>query len=177
MTQVIVPPIKGASLVRYDLSAADAVWIATAMLHKESGVGIDQSFETEQIVSKVEAERLTSAQHRTIYQHVNQHCVANRDPLPNKPRMLFATGQGRRRLWIEGDRYSPLREDAPSRPDKVNLPSDLRHWLDWYDDWSRQQRPQSKALDPLLALIGSGKHLWADEHADEYVRNLREGWE
>jgi hypothetical protein len=28
--------------------------------------------------------------------------------------------------------------------------------------------------DPLLALRGSGKDLWADEHADEYVRRLRE---
>jgi hypothetical protein len=26
---------------------------------------------------------------------------------------------------------------------------------------------------PLLRLIGSGKHIWADEHADEYVENLR----
>jgi hypothetical protein len=31
--------------------------------------------------------------------------------------------------------------------------------------------------DPLLALYGSGKDLWADEHADEYVRWLREGWD
>jgi len=31
--------------------------------------------------------------------------------------------------------------------------------------------------DPLLQLIGSGKDLWADEHADEYVRRLREGWD
>ncbi len=31
--------------------------------------------------------------------------------------------------------------------------------------------------DPLLALRGSGKELWADEHADQYVRRLREGWE
>jgi hypothetical protein len=29
----------------------------------------------------------------------------------------------------------------------------------------------------LLSLRGSGKKLWADEHADEYVRRLREGWE
>ncbi len=27
--------------------------------------------------------------------------------------------------------------------------------------------------DPLIRLIGSGKHIWADEHADEYVENLR----
>ena len=27
--------------------------------------------------------------------------------------------------------------------------------------------------DPLLRLIGSGQQVWADEHADEYVENLR----
>jgi hypothetical protein len=32
----------------------------------------------------------------------------------------------------------------------------------------------SKRNDPLLALRGSGKELWADEHADDYVRRLRE---
>jgi len=31
-----------------------------------------------------------------------------------------------------------------------------------------------EVLDPLLALRGSGKQLWADEHADVYVRRLRE---
>jgi hypothetical protein len=31
--------------------------------------------------------------------------------------------------------------------------------------------------DPLLVLRGSGKELWAEEHADEYVRRLREGWD
>lgn len=31
--------------------------------------------------------------------------------------------------------------------------------------------------DPLLQLYGSGKDLWADEHADEYIRRIREGWD
>jgi hypothetical protein len=31
--------------------------------------------------------------------------------------------------------------------------------------------------DPLLQLYGDGKDLWADEHADEYVRRIREGWD
>jgi hypothetical protein len=31
--------------------------------------------------------------------------------------------------------------------------------------------------DPLLKLYGDGKDLWADEHADEYVLRLREGWD
>jgi len=30
--------------------------------------------------------------------------------------------------------------------------------------------------DPLLRLRGSGKELWAEEHADEYVRRLRDDW-
>ncbi len=37
-------------------------------------------------------------------------------------------------------------------------------------------RPVEKEPDPLLALRGSGRELWADEHADEYVRRLREEW-
>jgi hypothetical protein len=28
--------------------------------------------------------------------------------------------------------------------------------------------------DPLLSLRGSGRDLWRDEHANEYVRRLRE---
>ena len=31
--------------------------------------------------------------------------------------------------------------------------------------------------DPLLALAGSGKEFCADEHADEYVKRIREGWD
>jgi hypothetical protein len=30
---------------------------------------------------------------------------------------------------------------------------------------------------PLLSLRESGKRLWANEPADDYVRRLREGWE
>jgi hypothetical protein len=31
--------------------------------------------------------------------------------------------------------------------------------------------------DPLLALYGSGKAIWAHEHADEYVARLRKDWD
>ena len=34
-----------------------------------------------------------------------------------------------------------------------------------------------QAEDPILALCGLGKWMWADEDADAYVRRLREGWE
>ena len=43
---------------------------------------------------------------------------------------------------------------------------------------SRRSRERSVVTsDPLLALYGSGKQLWADEHADEYVARLRKGWD
>lgn len=32
------------------------------------------------------------------------------------------------------------------------------------------------ASDPILALRGMGKEMWADEDADAYVNRLRQGW-
>jgi len=44
-------------------------------------------------------------------------------------------------------------------------------------DWNQDIVEERIKNDPLLVLRGSGKELWADEHADEYVRRLREGWD
>lgn len=41
-------------------------------------------------------------------------------------------------------------------------------------DKDQEQKPEQ---DPLLVLAGSGAQLWSDEHADEYVRRLREDWD
>ena len=49
--------------------------------------------------------------------------------------------------------------------------------INWFHDWRRSRAERAIQADPLLALYGSGKELWADEHADEYVKRLREGWE
>ncbi len=40
-----------------------------------------------------------------------------------------------------------------------------------------REKVEMKQSDPLLALRGSGRGLWANQHADDYVRSLREGWE
>ena len=70
---------------------------------------------------------------------------------------------------IEGGKISPNLEDLPENW--------FRGLLTWYRDWSAQAAGRPAADDPLLALRGSGKKLWANEHADDYVRRLREGWE
>jgi hypothetical protein len=49
-------------------------------------------------------------------------------------------------------------------------------FIDWFQGWRRSRSKRSIQADPLLALYGSGKKLWADEHTDEYVKRLREGW-
>lgn len=46
--------------------------------------------------------------------------------------------------------------------------------LAWYRKWRPGLSRSGPEADPLLLLAGSGKRLWADEHADEYVRRLRE---
>jgi hypothetical protein len=43
----------------------------------------------------------------------------------------------------------------------------------WY--WSRARTAKVRPADPLLALYGSGREVWADEHADDYVARLRGG--
>ena len=49
--------------------------------------------------------------------------------------------------------------------------------LDWYREWFARRQKETRANDPLLARVESGKHLWRGEDPDEYVRGLREGWE
>jgi hypothetical protein len=52
-----------------------------------------------------------------------------------------------------------------------------RYRIKWYRLRSRYSSRKACQSDPLLALYGSGKELWSDEHADEYVARLRAGWE
>lgn len=160
-------------------TAADRVWIATALLHKEQPSNDD--FSLEDIRERGLKEGLVEDKANTFYVHANQHCVANRPPNPGNHRMLFETGKGRRRLYQEGDATWPGRI-GKMLPRKEDIPTKYHYLLDWHQKWNRRPlgktvRPAPRSMDPLLALKGSGRDLWKDEHADEYVRRLREGWE
>ena len=91
--------------------------------------------------------------------------------------MLLETSPGRRRLYRLGDSYHPQREGGKVTPEPEDIPDGYAELLSWYMDWSARASKNALENDPLLKAQGSGKHLWADEHADEYVRRLREGWE
>lgn len=161
--------------VETELKVADEVWIVTALLHSAHPEARD--FTVEEIVQRAKEEGLCQPFRRGVYVHVIQHCVANRPPNPGRYRMLFETAPGRRRLFRIGDSYHPDREGAKITPKREHLPLGYNGLISWYRDWCAVTSSNASKEDPLLALRGSGKHLWADEHADAYVRRLREGWE
>ena len=160
--------------VKSHVKVADEVWIATALLHRERPAQPD--FTIEEIVERARRESVAGPVRPGVYVHVVQHSVANRPPNPGRYRMLFETSPGRRRLFQTGDVYDPAREGAKITPNPEDMPPDYRGLVDWYRDWSSDAAKSRTDADPLVSLAGSGKHLWADEHADEYVRRLREDW-
>ncbi|MGB8131053.1 MAG: hypothetical protein WCG81_14780 [Candidatus Angelobacter sp.] len=157
-----------------EIKVADEVWIITAILHQQYPERAD--FTIEEIVARAKQEERNMPYRPGVYVHVVQHCVANRPPNPGRYRMLFETAPGRRRLFRKGDTYHPEREGAKIVPRREDIPF-YDGLLSWYNEWSAQAGRVTEESDPLLALRGSGKKLWANEHADEYVRRLREGWE
>ena len=159
------------------VKVADAVWVAAALLHRERPKSSD--FALQEIVDRVQDEsRLGSFQRPTVYTHVTQHCVANVPPSSGKYRMLFETAKGRRRLFRAGDPHD-LSRAGKIVPDAHGLPPEFRGLLDWYrsDYASPRSLKQRIKDDPILAMRGLGKEIWADVDADEYVRQLREDWE
>jgi len=162
------------SSTKIAIRVADEVWIAAALLQREHPSKKD--FSVEEILARAEEEGVFRELRPGVYVHIIQHCVANRPPNPGRYRMLFETGKARRRLFRPGDSYHPAREDSKIAPAKEDIPSKYHALLDWYNAEYVQRNPNAQT-DPLLSLRGSGKKIWAGEHADEYVRRLREGWE
>jgi hypothetical protein len=157
------------------IKVADEVWLATALLHQENPARHD--FTLNEIVERAAKEGIVDERRPGVYVHAALHCVANRPPKPGRYRMLYETRPKHRRLFRVGDSYDPRREGSKITPDADELPRGYENLLTWYEDWSRSQVEKAIESDPLLALYGSGKRIWADEHADEYVSRLRAGWE
>ena len=156
------------------LKVADEVWIAMALLHREHPDKTD--FKVEEIVERARREHPSEDLRPGVYIHAQMHCVANKPPNPGRYRMLYESSPGRRRLFVPGDVYDRKREGAKTIPVKEEIPEKYRPLLQWYKGWSKSHSNRKGRFDALLALRGSGRDLWADEHADEYVNRLREGW-
>ncbi|MGD0799277.1 MAG: hypothetical protein ABR910_16295 [Acidobacteriaceae bacterium] len=166
--------VDGSRSVNAGLKVADAVWVATAELHHRYPEA--PGFSPASIREEVLTSRLTDKDQKSVYQHIIQHLLANKPKDPNGRKMLTEVGDGLRRLYIAGDPFHPSKKDGRSTPKPEDLPPSLRHWLSWYENWSRNhpgKREPSPALDPLEALAGT----WTFGDADTFVRELRKGWE
>ena len=162
------------------IKVADEVWLTVLMLHLDHPKRADFSIEEIMEFAKTDSRRRALGLLRPgFYAHVVQHCVANRPPSPARYRLLLETGPGRRRLFRPGDPYHPGRAGGKSAPKALEdfRDYDFNGALKTYSDWCEKNREDRIENDPLLALRGSGKHIWADEDADTYIRRLREGWE
>jgi hypothetical protein len=62
-------------------------------------------------------------------------------------------------------------------PEPEELSTQYRYLLDWYRDEYCAKGGGSIENDPILRLRGAGKEIWKGIDPDEYVRQLREGWE
>ena len=153
---------------------SDEAWIVAALLHRENPDRND--FSISEIVERARREGVCGELRPGFRAHVTLHCVANRPPNPGKTRMLYATGKHTRRLYLPGDDSHPDRVGSDTAPCWSSLPSAYQDLLEWYKTFAASHARETPD-DPLMELFGSGKDLWADEHPNDYVRRLREGWE
>jgi hypothetical protein len=179
-----------------DVSCAVEVFLATALLHQEQPSR--QDFTIQEIARRAARENITGEMRQGVSVHASQHCVANKAPNPAKHKMLFATDKHNRRLLLPGDEVHPERT-GKIFPEPSELPAQYLPLLDWAK--SRYETAQNFAndrglastgnssnsttdsksadrwLESLFELEGLGKEHWKDVDPDEFVRQLREGWE
>lgn len=155
------------------LRVADEVWIAAALLHREHPERED--FTVKEIVERAQKENIAGSLRPGVALHASFHAVANKEAQPAQLRMLYDTGNGRRRLYREGDAANPKR-NGKITPAADAIPAQYRDLLDWYrNEYARS--PENTWLQGLKDLAGAGRDVFSGVDADEYVRELREGWE
>jgi hypothetical protein len=182
--------------VLIDVSCAAEVFLAAALLHRENPERKD--FTIQEIVNRAAKENVTGEMRSGVNVHASQHCVANKAPNPAKHRMLFATGKHTRRLLEPGDSVHAGRT-GKIFPNASELPERYLPLLDWVIDRFESLRvptkdglpvsgangsvelenpkPADRWLESLFELEGLGKEHWKDVDPDEFVKQLREGWE
>jgi hypothetical protein len=155
------------------LRVADQVFIAVALLHREFPARAD--FTVNEIVDRALKE--FGPLRPGIRVHIYSHCVANKRPDSGRYRMLYATGENTRRLLQAGDDVHPERA-GKTFPDPDDVPPQYHELIAWARSrYSQSGAPSSRWLEGVMQMRGLGRELWKGEDPDEYVRQLREGWE
>ena len=157
------------------MKAADTVWVAAALLQRERGPDADMS--VAEIVEK--ASQLNGVSRATLQTMASQHLVATAKPSPDRYRMLTAVGRGRRRLYRSGDPYDVARASGPTHPDAESLEDEFQDLVGWYEGaFTDGAAPVDRwaAMEALVA-YARASGIWKGVDADEYVAELRSGWD
>jgi hypothetical protein len=168
------------------LRVADEVWLTVARLHQNHPDR--EGFSPAEIIAEGERTNLTGAFRKGFAVHVYLHCVANHKPNPGAYRMLFRLPNEDRRLFRTGDPAHPAR-DGKITPERSQIPAEFHRYLDWYEsvycekidtddkDQTTPRGPAPSARSFIDKLSGLGKQIWSGTSADDYVSELRKGWE
>ena len=157
------------------IRVADETFLAAALLHRENPDRAD--FSIAEIVERAARENITGHLRPGIQWHASLHCVANLAPNPARLCMLYATGEGRRRLLNPNDDLHPGRTGKVF-PNPDDVPEKYRELIEWSKQrYGEENRGGDGWLEGILQLRGLGKEIWRGVDPDEYVRELREGWD
>ena len=156
------------------ISIAEEIWISLAILHRAHPKR--ESFTQREMMEQVRVERVHPEIRTGVQWHISLHSVANLPPNPAKIKMLYKLPDGTLRLFRPGDDSHPDRTGR-SYPEASRLPERYASLLRWY----HSEYCKASALDPariierdpVLAMRGVGKEVWAKLDADTFVRDLR----
>ena len=158
-----------------EVKVADEVWLAAAALHRRHPDRTD--FAIEEILAEAMSANLTG---RPLRAGVKGHvypALRRQQAAPirvvtacsSRPRLDGGASIDRVTRAIGSARNG---KDVPARD---AVPAQHRDLVDWYHREYSDSNGQTD--DPVLALRGLGKEIWAGEDADAYVRRQRADWQ
>lgn len=157
-----------------EIKVATEVWIATATLHRE--LPQRSSFSAAEIFNEIGRLKLSGSVRAGVRPHISLHCVANLAPNPARYRMLYRLPDKTLRLYRTGD---PAHLDRTGKvaPDSHDLPPEYAGLLEWYEKEYAHAKPEASTDRWIDRIRGLGKDAWADTTADEWVAEMRKGWD
>jgi len=152
------------------MKVADQCWVALARLHRENPGRA--SFRPTEILRRVKTDAEGPVR-PGIQPHISLHNLANVRPSPAQYRMFLKLPSRELRLFRPGDHAHPERK-GKLRPDIADLPAEFHDLVRWYDDEYSREQSGGPAEDPVLAMLGVGQKLWAQEDGDTFIRRMRD---
>ena len=134
-------------------STSTAIWIATALLHRENPSR--DGFQGKEIFNKVKELNILRSSDSTLKTHISHHCVAIAKPSPNTDRKLVRLGNGWFRLWKDTDEYNEGRMVGESVPYINKIPKQFQHLFYWYENEYSSQKDHTEEMTKNTGIFKS----------------------